>query len=187
MYLSITRCAGQAARLGASAWRDCRPEAAGDGRVAVRFEDGVGEGRPALIRCQSRSTAGLWPGSGGPTLADAILDRIIHTPIACSSRGDSLRSRRRPKRRRLTRRNGLWERSHPPSGRSATPATSIGTAADFDRNGGRHQSEARPTSSESAANRQGLRRLRIENPALYPLRESPRTGLGWTAVCVPAV
>ena len=79
---------------------------------------------------------------GEPTLADAILDRIVHNAHRLQLNGDSLRKQRRQNRRRLTRHNTLWKRSHLTSGRPATPAdinrngrpTSIGT-------GGRHQSE----------------------------------------------
>src|SRR5712692_7799322 len=63
-------------------------------------------------------------------------------PIVCSSRATVYASRRHPKPSPLDQAQRVMERSHPPSGRSATPAdinrngrpTSIGT-------GGRHQSE----------------------------------------------
>src|SRR3954447_3027584 len=63
-------------------------------------------------------------------------------PIACSSAATVCASKRRRKASPLDRVQSLMERSHPSSGRSATPAdinrnarpTSFGT-------GGRHQSE----------------------------------------------
>jgi hypothetical protein len=78
---------------------------------------------------------------GEPTLADTILDRIIHNARRMQVSGDSLRKQRTRKRSPLDPRQPLVERSIPSSGRSANPAdinrngrpTSIGT-------GGRHQS-----------------------------------------------
>lgn len=79
---------------------------------------------------------------GEPTLADAILDRIVHNAHRLQLRGDSCASKRRPTASPLDPAKLIMERSHTSSGRSATPAgfnrngrpTSIGT-------GGRLQSE----------------------------------------------
>src|SRR5713226_9254480 len=73
------------------------------------------------------------------------------TPIACSSRATVCASKRRRKSLPLDPTQRVMERSHQPSGRSATPAdfnrngrpTSIGT-------GGRHQSECAVIAMENA-------------------------------------
>ena len=90
---------------------------------------------------------------GDPTLADAILDRIIHNAHRLQLSGDSLRKQEgAANRRRLTACNRLWRDHIRPAGDPPPRPTSIGTAgrlrseqvADINRN-------ARPTSSESAA------------------------------------
>jgi hypothetical protein len=86
---------------------------------------------------------------GEPTLADAILDRIIHNAHRPQLKGDSLRKQKAPKT--VARHNGLWRDHIHPAGAPPPRPTSIGTAgrlgseqvADINRN-------ARPTSSESA-------------------------------------
>src|SRR5436305_2845360 len=79
---------------------------------------------------------------GEPTLADAILDRIIHNAHRLQLSGIVCAGKRPPKPSLLDPMQPVMEKSRPSSGRSATPAdinrngrpTSIGT-------GGRHQSE----------------------------------------------
>ena len=99
---------------------------------------------------------------GEPTLADAILDRIIHNAHRLQLHGDSLRKKALKIVRRLTRHNGLWRDHIKPAGDPPPRPTSIGTAgrlrseqvADINRN-------ARPASSESARRRtQGRRSVR---------------------------
>ena len=76
---------------------------------------------------------------GDPTLADAILDRVVHNAHRLQLRGESLRKKARRDHRRLTLPAPPWRDHHRPAG-DATPAdidrngrpTSIGT-------GGRHQ------------------------------------------------
>src|SRR4051795_2814931 len=88
-------------------------------------------------------------------------------PIACSSAATVCASKRRRKASPLDRVQSLMERSHPSSGRSATPAdinrngrpTSFGT-------GGRHQSEC-PADIIGIRNHLGLQSLlQIPYPAL---------------------
>ena len=89
---------------------------------------------------------------GEPTLADAILDRIVHNAHRLQLTGDSLRKQKAAEnRRRLTQPSPLWRDHIRPAGDPPPRPTSIGTAgrlrseqvADINRN-------ARPTSSESA-------------------------------------
>ena len=88
---------------------------------------------------------------GEPTLADAILDRIIHNAHRLQLSGDSLRKQSASNHRRLTPCNHLWRDHIRPAGAPPPRPTSIGTAgrlrseqvADIIRN-------ARPTSSEYA-------------------------------------
>src|SRR5262249_105935 len=79
---------------------------------------------------------------GEPTIADAILDRIVHNAHRLKLKGDSLRRKLAPPHIAALPLNPCAATRPPPSGRSPPPAdfnrnprpTSIGT-------GGRHQSE----------------------------------------------
>ncbi len=112
---------------------------------------------------------------GEPTLADAILDRIIHNAHRLQLRGDSLRKKGAENRRRLTQPNRLWRDHINPAGDPPPRPTSIGTAgrlrseqvADINRN-------ARPTSSESAEKPDHRRRLLLRARHKWPRKR--RTG-----------
>src|SRR3954451_8762934 len=95
-------------------------------------------------------------------------------PIACSSAATVCASKRRRKASPLDRVQSLMERSHPSSGRSATPADIIrnGRPTSFGT-GGRHQSEC-------PADIIGIRkpdRAVVENPALAGIEGPPLRGL----------
>ena len=65
---------------------------------------------------------------GDPTLADAILDRIIHNAHRLQLRGEFLRKKAAPDHRRLTCRQPPWRDHHRPAGDPPPRPTSIGTA-----------------------------------------------------------
>ena len=92
---------------------------------------------------------------GEPTLADAILDRIVHNAHRLQLRGESLR-KKRPQTSPLDRPTAEMERSHPTSGRPATPA-------DINRNG-------RPTSIGTGGRlRIGMPGRHHRNPQRWPM------------------
>ena len=104
---------------------------------------------------------------GDSTLADAILDRVIHNAHRLQLSGDSLRKQRDTANRRcLTACHRLWRDHIRPAGAPPPRPTSVETAgrlrseqvADINRN-------ARPTSSESAVVPAGRRTMISTRPA----------------------
>ena len=109
---------------------------------------------------------------GEPTLADAILDRVIHNAHRLQLQGDSLRKKAGQTARRLTRTAQPWRDHIRPAGDPPPRPTSIGTA-------GRLRSEqVADIKSECPADIIGIRSVPLDRGDGYPQDAAALAGEG---------